>query len=92
MAEAREKYLHDFCDKDFENVTNLGLKVIDGTQYSKPILKVFYHDNTHELKLVRHLDDWDNDMISLFGVFELNLFASKLYLFFKKLQNGEIEG
>ncbi|KAK1434378.1 hypothetical protein QVD17_00117 [Tagetes erecta] len=55
------------------NMMNPGLKVIDGSQATKPILKVFYNQETFELKLVRNLDDWDQDMITLFSTFELKL-------------------
>lgn len=68
-----EKYLQDLSDKDFEKVTSPGLKVIDGAQSTKSTLKCFYHEDTYELKIVRDLDNWDNDMISLFIVFELKL-------------------
>lgn len=67
-AELDGKYLLDFSDKDFEKVTSPGLKVIDGTQSSKQILKCFFHEATCELKLVRDLDDWDNEKISFFSV------------------------
>lgn len=84
-----EKLFHDFSNEDFEKITNPGLKVIDGTQYTKPILKDFYHQETHELKLVHDLDDWDNDKISWFGVLELKLLHPS-YIFFLRKYRMEI--
>ncbi|KAK1427809.1 hypothetical protein QVD17_16504 [Tagetes erecta] len=69
----RDMYLEEFSDEYFDKVTDPGLKVIDGSQATKPILKVFYNQETFELKLVRNLDDWDQDMITLFSTFELKL-------------------
>ncbi|KAK1421758.1 hypothetical protein QVD17_24360 [Tagetes erecta] len=69
----RDMYLEEFSDEYFDKVTNPGLKVFDGSQKTKPILKFFYHEETYKLKLVRNLDDWDQDMITLFSTFELNL-------------------
>ncbi|KAK1415039.1 hypothetical protein QVD17_30808 [Tagetes erecta] len=66
----RDMYLEEFSDEYFDKVTNPGLKVIDGTQVTKPILKFFYNQETFELKLVRNLDDWDKDMITLFTASE----------------------
>lgn len=57
-ADAGEKYLHEFSDSHFEKITNLGLKVIECTLSKKHIFKVFYHEETHELKVVRNLDDF----------------------------------
>ncbi|KAK1419471.1 hypothetical protein QVD17_28643 [Tagetes erecta] len=47
----RDMYLEEFSDEYFDKVTNPGLKVIDGTQATKPILKFFYNQETYELKL-----------------------------------------
>ncbi|KAK1419461.1 hypothetical protein QVD17_28630 [Tagetes erecta] len=69
----QDMYLAEFSDEYFDKVTDPGLKVIDGSQATKPILKVFYNQETYELKLVRNLDDWDQDMITLFSTFELKL-------------------
>ncbi|KAK1431981.1 hypothetical protein QVD17_08822 [Tagetes erecta] len=69
----RDMYLDEFSDEYFDKVTDPGLKVIDGTQATKPILKFFYNQETYELKLVRNMDDWDRDMITLFSTFELKL-------------------
>ncbi|KAK1421905.1 hypothetical protein QVD17_24626 [Tagetes erecta] len=66
-------YLEEFCDEYIDKVANPGLKVIDGSQKTKPILKAFYHEETYELKLVRNLDDWDHDMITIFCTFQLKL-------------------
>ncbi|KAK1429812.1 hypothetical protein QVD17_12061 [Tagetes erecta] len=66
-------YLEEFSDEYFDKVTDPGLKVIDGTQATKPILKFFYNQETFELKLVRNLDDWDKDMITRLSTFELKL-------------------
>ncbi|KAK1415338.1 hypothetical protein QVD17_31118 [Tagetes erecta] len=68
-----DMYLEEFLDEYFDKVTDPGLKVIDGSQMTKPILRVFYNQETFELKLVRNLDDWDKDMITLFSTFELKL-------------------
>ncbi|KAK1414797.1 hypothetical protein QVD17_30556 [Tagetes erecta] len=68
-----DMYLEEFSDEYFDKVTDLGLKVFDGSQATKPILKFFYNQETFELKLVRNLDDWDKDMITLFSTFELKL-------------------
>ncbi|KAK1427966.1 hypothetical protein QVD17_16745 [Tagetes erecta] len=67
----RDMYLEEFSDEYFDKVTDPGLKVFDGSQKTKPILKFFYHEETFELKLVCNLDDWDQDMITLFSTFEL---------------------
>ncbi|KAK1411715.1 hypothetical protein QVD17_38275 [Tagetes erecta] len=69
----RDMYLEEFSDEYFDKVTDPGLKVIDGSQATKPILKCFYNQETYELKLVRNLDDWNQDMITLFSTFELKL-------------------
>ncbi|KAK1431877.1 hypothetical protein QVD17_08635 [Tagetes erecta] len=73
LVVTEDMYLEEFSDEYFDKVTDPGLKVIDGTQMMKPILKVFYNQETFELKLVRNLDDWDKDMITLFSTFELKL-------------------
>ncbi|KAK1419509.1 hypothetical protein QVD17_28681 [Tagetes erecta] len=73
LVVSEDMYLEEFSDEYFDKVTNPGLKVIDGTQATKPILKFFYNQETFELKLVRNLDDWDKDMITLFSTFELKL-------------------
>ncbi|KAK1427926.1 hypothetical protein QVD17_16677 [Tagetes erecta] len=73
LVVTEDMYLEEFSDEYFDKVTDPGLKVIDGTQMTKPILKVFYNQETFELKLVRNLDDWDKDMITLFSTFELKL-------------------
>ncbi|KAK1407829.1 hypothetical protein QVD17_39456 [Tagetes erecta] len=73
LVVSEDMYLEEFSDEYFDKVTNPGLKVIDGSQATKPILRVFYNQETFELKLVRNLDDWDKDMITLFSTFELKL-------------------
>ncbi|KAK1415072.1 hypothetical protein QVD17_30842 [Tagetes erecta] len=73
LVVSEDMYLEEFSDEYFDKVTNPGLKVIDGTQVTKPILKVFYNQETFELKIVRNMDDWDKDMITLFSTFELKL-------------------
>ncbi|KAK1414773.1 hypothetical protein QVD17_30532 [Tagetes erecta] len=73
LVVSEDMYLEEFSDEYFDKVTNPGLKVIDGSQMTKPILKVFYNQETFELKLVRNLEDWDKDMITLFSTFELKL-------------------
>ncbi|KAK1441059.1 hypothetical protein QVD17_06896 [Tagetes erecta] len=70
---SEDMYLEEFSDEYFDKVTNPGLKVIDGSQMTKPILRVFYNQEPFELKLVRNLEDWDKDMITLFSTFELKL-------------------
>lgn len=83
-----EKYFHEFCDRHFEKVTQPGLKVINGTQSTNHILKVFYHEETRELKLVRNLTNWGDDVISLFGVFELKLLHPS-YIYFMRTYKME---
>ncbi|KAK1419498.1 hypothetical protein QVD17_28670 [Tagetes erecta] len=73
LVVSEDMYLEEFSDEYFDKVTNPGLKVIDGSQVTKPILKVFYNQETFELKIVRNMDDWDKDMITLFSTFELKL-------------------
>ncbi|KAK1429948.1 hypothetical protein QVD17_12311 [Tagetes erecta] len=73
LVVSEDMYLEEFSDEYFDKVTNPGLKVFDGSQATKPILKVFYNQETFELKIVRNLDDWDKDMITLFSTFELKL-------------------
>ncbi|KAK1427756.1 hypothetical protein QVD17_16450 [Tagetes erecta] len=73
LVVTEDMYLEEFSDEYFDKVTNPGLKVIDGSQMTKPILRVFYNQETFELKLVRNLEDWDKDMITLFSTFELKL-------------------
>ncbi|KAK1441246.1 hypothetical protein QVD17_07089 [Tagetes erecta] len=73
LVVTEDMYLEEFSDEYFDKVTDPGLKVIDGSQMTKPILRVFYNQETFELKLVRNLDDWDKDMITLFSTFELKL-------------------
>ncbi|KAK1431890.1 hypothetical protein QVD17_08663 [Tagetes erecta] len=73
LVVSEDMYLEEFSDEYFDKVTNPGLKVIDGSQATKPILRVFYNQETFELKLVRNLEDWDKDMITLFSTFELKL-------------------
>ncbi|KAK1407868.1 hypothetical protein QVD17_39495 [Tagetes erecta] len=73
LVVSEDMYLEEFSDEYFDKVTDPGLKVIDGSQMTKPILRVFYNQETFELKLVRNLDDWDKDMITLFSTFELKL-------------------
>ncbi|KAK1419477.1 hypothetical protein QVD17_28649 [Tagetes erecta] len=73
LVVTEDMYLEEFSDEYFDKVTDPGLKVIDGTQMTKPILRVFYNQETFELKLVRNLEDWDKDMITLFSTFELKL-------------------
>ncbi|KAK1414872.1 hypothetical protein QVD17_30633 [Tagetes erecta] len=73
LVVSEDMYLEEFSDEYFDKVTNPGLKVIDGTQMTKPILRVFYNQETFELKLVRNLEDWDKDMITLFSTFERKL-------------------
>ncbi|KAK1411591.1 hypothetical protein QVD17_38145 [Tagetes erecta] len=73
LVVSEDMYLEEFSDEYFDKVTNPGLKVIDGSQATKPILRVFYNQETFELKIVRNMDDWDKDMITLFSTFELKL-------------------
>ncbi|KAK1440696.1 hypothetical protein QVD17_06525 [Tagetes erecta] len=73
LVVTEDMYLEEFSDEYFDKITDPGLKVIDGSQMTKPILKVFYNQETFELKLVRNLEDWDKDMITLFSTFELKL-------------------
>ncbi|KAK1441337.1 hypothetical protein QVD17_07184 [Tagetes erecta] len=73
LVVSEDMYLEEFSDEYFDKVTNPGLKVFDGTQATKPILKFFYNQETFELKLVQNLDDWDKDLITLFSTFELKL-------------------
>ncbi|KAK1441112.1 hypothetical protein QVD17_06950 [Tagetes erecta] len=73
LVVTEDMYLEEFSDEYFDKVTDPGLKVIDGSQMTKPILRVFYNQETFELKLVRNLEDWDKDMITLFSTFELKL-------------------
>lgn len=84
--EADDKNLIDFSDEDFEKITNLGLEVVDCTQTTKPILKALYHEETHELKLVHNLDVWDDEMITLFDVFELKLLHPSYILFLRTIK------
>ncbi|KAK1406522.1 hypothetical protein QVD17_41920 [Tagetes erecta] len=70
---SEDMYLEEFSDEYFDKVTNPGLKVIDGSQMTKPILRVFNNQENFELKLVRNLEDWDKGMITLFSTFELKL-------------------
>ncbi|KAK1414849.1 hypothetical protein QVD17_30610 [Tagetes erecta] len=73
LVVTEDMYLEEFSDEYFDKVTDPGLKVIDGSQMTKPILRVFYNQETFELKLVRNLENWDKDMITLFSTFELKL-------------------
>ncbi|KAK1408288.1 hypothetical protein QVD17_39936 [Tagetes erecta] len=73
LVVTEDMYLEEFSDEYFDKITDPGLKVIDGSQMTKPILRVFYNQETFELKLVRNLEDWDKDMITLFSTFELKL-------------------
>ncbi|KAK1414986.1 hypothetical protein QVD17_30752 [Tagetes erecta] len=73
LVVTEDMYLEEFSDEYFDKVTDPGLKVIDGTKMTKPILRVFYNQETFELKLVRNLENWDEDMITLFSTFELKL-------------------
>ncbi|KAK1432344.1 hypothetical protein QVD17_09240 [Tagetes erecta] len=73
LVVTEDMYLEEFSDEYFDKITDPGLKVIDGSQMTKPILRVFYNQDTFELKLVRNLEDWDKDMITLFSTFELKL-------------------
>ncbi|KAK1429976.1 hypothetical protein QVD17_12367 [Tagetes erecta] len=73
LVVTEDMYLEEFSDEYFDKITDPGLKVIDGSQTTKPILRVFYNQETFELKLVRNLEDWDKDMITLFSTFELKL-------------------
>ncbi|KAK1414964.1 hypothetical protein QVD17_30730 [Tagetes erecta] len=73
LVVSEDMYLEEFSDEYFDKVTDPGFKVIDGTQATKPNLKVFYNQETFELKIVRNMDDWDKDMITLFSTFELKL-------------------
>ncbi|KAK1424684.1 hypothetical protein QVD17_20019 [Tagetes erecta] len=73
LVVTEDMYLEEFSDEYFDKVTDPGLKVIDGSQMTKPILRVFYNQETFELKLVRNLENWDEDMITLFSTFELKL-------------------
>ncbi|KAK1431999.1 hypothetical protein QVD17_08852 [Tagetes erecta] len=73
LVVSEDMYLEEFSDEYFDKVTDPGLKVFDGSQATKPILKVFYNQETFELKIVRNMDDWDKDMITLFSTFELKL-------------------
>ncbi|KAK1427822.1 hypothetical protein QVD17_16518 [Tagetes erecta] len=57
LVVSEDMYLEEFSDEYFDKVTNPGLKVIDGSQMTKPILRVFYNQETFELKLVRNLED-----------------------------------
>ncbi|KAK1419536.1 hypothetical protein QVD17_28710 [Tagetes erecta] len=73
LVVTEDMYLEEFSDEYFDKITDPGLKVIDWSQMTKPILRVFYNQDTFELKLVRNLEDWDKDMITLFSTFELKL-------------------
>ncbi|KAK1427854.1 hypothetical protein QVD17_16552 [Tagetes erecta] len=73
LVVTEDMYLEEFSDEYFDKITDPGLKVIDGSQMTKPILRVFYNQETFELKLVRNLENWDEDMITLFSTFELKL-------------------
>ncbi|KAK1414839.1 hypothetical protein QVD17_30600 [Tagetes erecta] len=73
LVVTEDMYLEEFLDEYFDKVTDPGLKVIDGSQMTKPILRVFYNQETFELKLVRNLENWEKDMITLFSTFELKL-------------------
>ncbi|KAK1431859.1 hypothetical protein QVD17_08603 [Tagetes erecta] len=73
LVVTEDMYLEEFSDEYFDKITDPGLKVINGSQMTKPILRVFYNQETFELKLVRNLENWDEDMITLFSTFELKL-------------------
>lgn len=44
---------------------------------------MFYHDETHKLKLVRNTKDWEDDIITIFGAFELKLLHPS-YIYFMR--------
>jgi len=86
-----DKYLEEFSDKYFDKVTEPGLKVITGTQSTKPILDVFYHEEDRELKIIRNADNTSEDAIELFGAFELKLLHPSYISFLRTFKMKKVK-
>ncbi|KAK1427967.1 hypothetical protein QVD17_16746 [Tagetes erecta] len=69
-----------------------GVKVFKGDQNSYPILRWFYDTRNKELVLVRNVEDYSEDEIRMFGVFELRLLHPSYIHFLAKQKFEKMVG
>lgn len=63
----------DLNDKYLSKLEKQGVKVVNGDQTSIPILKWFNDTTNKEVVLVTNSEDYEEDVVRMFGVFDLRL-------------------